>query len=82
MLTGRENLALVATLRHVTDAAATADAMLQRFALTEAGDRPASTYSGGMRRRLDIEYVEKQPALEEIFLALTARTTGPTEEAA
>ncbi len=77
MLTGRENLALVATLRHVTDAAATADAMLQRFALTEAGDRPASTYSGGMRRRLDIAM-----SLEEIFLALTARTTGPTEEAA
>lgn len=29
-----------------------------------------------------VEYVEKQPTLEEIFLALTARTTGPTEEAA
>ncbi|RMI13319.1 ABC transporter ATP-binding protein [Cellulomonas triticagri] len=54
VLTGRENLALVARLRHVPDPGAVADALLARFDLTEAGSRGAATYSGGMRRRLDI----------------------------
>lgn len=54
MLTGRENLALVARLRHLPDPGAVADRLLDRFFLTEAGARRASTYSGGMRRRLDI----------------------------
>jgi ABC-2 type transport system ATP-binding protein len=54
VLTGRENLALVGRLRHVADPAATADALLARFSLTDAGARRVSTYSGGMRRRLDI----------------------------
>ncbi|PWD51460.1 export ABC transporter ATP-binding protein [Serinibacter arcticus] len=54
ILTGRENLVLVARLRHLADPAPIADAMLARFDLVEAGARPASTYSGGMRRRLDI----------------------------
>lgn len=54
VLTGRENLVLVARLRHLKDPGAIADEMLDRFALTEAGNRAASTYSGGMRRRLDI----------------------------
>ncbi|WP_147795242.1 ABC transporter ATP-binding protein [Cellulomonas sp. Y8] len=54
MLTGRENLRLVARLRHLADPGAVADRLLDRFALTEAGGRRASTYSGGMRRRLDI----------------------------
>ncbi|KAM9866080.1 Daunorubicin/doxorubicin resistance ATP-binding protein DrrA [Leucobacter aridicollis] len=54
ILTGRENLALVARLRHLDHPAEIADAMLDRFSLTEAGDRRAGTYSGGMRRRLDI----------------------------
>ncbi|MDR6970535.1 ATP-binding cassette domain-containing protein [Leifsonia shinshuensis] len=54
VLTGRENLILVAKLRHLRDAGAVADRMLERFSLTEAGDRKAGTYSGGMRRRLDI----------------------------
>ncbi len=54
ILTGRENLVLVAKLRHLPDPGAIADALLQRFALTEAGGRRAGTYSGGMRRRLDI----------------------------
>lgn len=54
MLTGRENLRLVARLRHLPDPGAVADGLLDRFALTEAGGRRASTYSGGMRRRLDI----------------------------
>jgi ABC-2 type transport system ATP-binding protein len=54
VLTGHENLVLVGQLRHVADPHATADTMLARFGLTEAGDRRAATYSGGMRRRLDI----------------------------
>jgi ABC-2 type transport system ATP-binding protein len=53
-LTGRENLTLIADLRHVGDSAATAVDLLRRFGLEEAADRAASTYSGGMRRRLDI----------------------------
>ncbi|MGV1010362.1 MAG: ABC transporter ATP-binding protein [Dermatophilaceae bacterium] len=54
VLTGRENLVLVAKLRHLKDPGAIADELLARFSLTDAGDRRASTYSGGMRRRLDI----------------------------
>lgn len=54
VLTGRENLVLVARLRHLTEPRAIADELLARFALTEAGNRRAATYSGGMRRRLDI----------------------------
>ena len=54
VLTGRENLILVAKLRHLKRPAAIADELLARFSLTEAGKRKASTYSGGMRRRLDI----------------------------
>ncbi|HET9649887.1 MAG TPA: ABC transporter ATP-binding protein [Microlunatus sp.] len=54
VLTGRENLILVAKLRHLTNPAAIADDLLARFSLTDAGNRRASTYSGGMRRRLDI----------------------------
>jgi ABC-2 type transport system ATP-binding protein len=54
VLTGRENLVLVARLRHLKGPAAIADGLLRRFSLTEAGTRRAATYSGGMRRRLDI----------------------------
>ncbi|NYF11930.1 ABC-2 type transport system ATP-binding protein [Pseudoclavibacter sp. JAI123] len=54
VLTGRENLALVARLRHVARPNKVADALLERFSLTDAGGRRAATYSGGMRRRLDI----------------------------
>ncbi|WP_273654601.1 ABC transporter ATP-binding protein [Cellulomonas fimi] len=54
ILTGRENLVLVAKLRHLTDPGAVADDLLARFSLTDAGGRRAGTYSGGMRRRLDI----------------------------
>ncbi|MGX5682839.1 ABC transporter ATP-binding protein [Schumannella luteola] len=53
-LTGRENLELIARLRHQKDPGAIADALLERFSLTEAGSRTAATYSGGMQRRLDI----------------------------
>jgi ABC-2 type transport system ATP-binding protein len=54
ILTGRENLVLVARLRHQADPGAVADALLDRFSLAEAGGRRVATYSGGMRRRLDI----------------------------
>jgi ABC-2 type transport system ATP-binding protein len=54
VLTGRENLVLVAKLRHLKDPGAIADDLLARFSLTDAGNRKAATYSGGMRRRLDI----------------------------
>ncbi|MEF3403094.1 ABC transporter ATP-binding protein [Agromyces sp. CCNWLW203] len=54
VLTGRENLVLIAKLRHLKNPGAIADELLARFSLTEAGGRKAGTYSGGMRRRLDI----------------------------
>lgn len=53
-LTGRQNLRLFARLHRVRDTAGRAGDLLDRFGLTEAADRPASTYSGGMRRRLDL----------------------------
>ncbi len=54
ILTGRENLILIARLRRVSDAGRIADDLLTRFQLTDAADRRVATYSGGMRRRLDI----------------------------
>jgi ABC-2 type transport system ATP-binding protein len=54
ILSGRENLVLVAKLRHLKDAGTIADDLLERFALTDAAARKVSTYSAGMRRRLDI----------------------------
>ncbi|HET7013546.1 MAG TPA: ATP-binding cassette domain-containing protein [Streptosporangiaceae bacterium] len=54
ILTGRENLVLVARLRHLKGGGQIADELLARFQLTDAADRKVSTYSGGMRRRLDI----------------------------
>ena len=55
-LTGRENLLLMADLLHLgrPTGRRTADELLERFELTEAAGRPASTYSGGMKRRLDL----------------------------
>jgi ABC-2 type transport system ATP-binding protein len=54
ILTGRENLIMIARLRHLHDPRPVADDLLNRFGLTDAADRRVSTYSGGMRRRLDI----------------------------
>jgi len=54
ILTGRENLVLVARLRHLKDPGRIANDLLERFDLTEAASRKVTTYSGGMRRRLDI----------------------------
>ncbi len=54
ILTGRENLVLVARLRHLSEPGTIADGLLERFSLADAAARRVSTYSGGMRRRLDI----------------------------
>ena len=54
ILTGRENLIMIARLRHLKNPRQVADDLLKRFGLTDAADRRVSTYSGGMRRRLDI----------------------------
>ena len=54
ILTGRENLIMIAKLRHLKNPRQAADDLLSRFGLSDAADRRVSTYSGGMRRRLDI----------------------------
>jgi ABC-2 type transport system ATP-binding protein len=54
ILTGRENLILMARLRRVKDSGRVADDLLARFQLADAATRRVATYSGGMRRRLDI----------------------------
>ncbi|QEV17788.1 ATP-binding cassette domain-containing protein [Streptomyces alboniger] len=55
-LSGRENLYMIGRLLDLTrkEARSRADGLLERFSLTEAAARPAKTYSGGMRRRLDL----------------------------
>jgi ABC-2 type transport system ATP-binding protein len=66
-LTGRENLRLIGRLTHQPKDAVgpRADELLERFSLAEAADRPARTYSGGMRRRLDLAaaLVHRPPVL-------------------
>jgi ABC-2 type transport system ATP-binding protein len=54
ILTGRENLIMIAKLRHLKHPRQVADDLLTRFGLTDAANRRVSTYSGGMRRRLDL----------------------------
>ena len=56
ILTGRENLVMVGRLYHMSrgDAKARAQELLEQFSLTDAADRSVRTYSGGMRRRLDL----------------------------
>jgi ABC-2 type transport system ATP-binding protein len=78
ILSGRENLVLVAHLRHLKDPGTLADDLLERFSLTDAGARRVSTYSGGMRRRLDIA-MSLVGSPEVIFL--DEPTTGLDPEA-
>jgi len=67
VLTGRDNLRLIGELRHLRDTAVLSDALLGQFGLEHAANRRVSTYSGGMRRRLDIAMgIMGDPAL--IFL--------------
>ena len=54
ILTGRENLIMIARLRHLKNPQQVAADLLKQFGLTDAADRGVATYSGGMRRRLDI----------------------------
>jgi ABC-2 type transport system ATP-binding protein len=54
VLTGRENMVMIARLRHLKEPHQVVDGLLNRFGLNDAADRRVSTYSGGMRRRLDI----------------------------
>ncbi|MYS75963.1 ATP-binding cassette domain-containing protein, partial [Streptomyces sp. SID5926] len=56
LITGEENMLLMADLHHLPrrEGKRVAAELLERFDLTEAADKPASTYSGGMKRRLDI----------------------------
>ncbi|MDR1264130.1 MAG: ATP-binding cassette domain-containing protein [Propionibacteriaceae bacterium] len=54
VLTGLENLALMARLRHVARPRRVAAELVEQFGLAEAAAKPAATYSGGMKRRLDI----------------------------
>ena len=54
ILTGRENLVMIARLRHLKNPREVADNLLDRFGLTDAAKRRVSAYSGGMQRRLDV----------------------------
>jgi ABC-2 type transport system ATP-binding protein len=54
ILTGRENVIMIARLRHLKNPRQIAEDLLNRFGLKDAADRRVATYSGGMRRRLDI----------------------------
>ncbi|HHV08740.1 MAG TPA: ATP-binding cassette domain-containing protein [Clostridiales bacterium] len=54
IMTGRENLIMIAKLRHLKNSRQISDDLLRRFGLTEAAGRRVSVYSGGMRRRLDL----------------------------
>jgi ABC-2 type transport system ATP-binding protein len=54
MLTGRENLMMIARLRHLKNPVGITEELLKRFGLSDAAKRRASTYSGGMRRKLDL----------------------------
>ncbi|MEO0561220.1 MAG: ATP-binding cassette domain-containing protein [Chloroflexota bacterium] len=80
VLTGRENLMMVGQLYHMSrkQARARADELLEQFTLTDAGGRPVKTYSGGMRRRLDLaaSIVAKPPVLflDEPTTGLDPRT--------
>lgn len=54
ILTGRENLQMIAQLKHLKNSNHVADELIRRFDMSEAADRRVGTYSGGMKRRIDI----------------------------
>src|SRR5207237_7295399 len=81
-LTGRENLRLTGRLAQLptSEAKARADELLGRFSLLDAADRPVRTYSGGMRRRLDVaaSLVQRPPVvfLDEPTTGLDLQSRG------
>jgi len=54
ILTGRENLQMIAKLRHLKNHKQITEDLIHRFNMSEAADRRVATYSGGMKRRIDI----------------------------
>ncbi len=54
VLTGRENIQMIAKLRHLKNPKAIAEDLINRFGMAEKADKRVSTYSGGMKRRIDI----------------------------
>ena len=54
ILTGRENLKMIAKLRHLKNPNQVVDELINRFGMSEAADRRVGSYSGGMKRRIDI----------------------------
>ncbi|WP_026695385.1 ABC transporter ATP-binding protein [Peribacillus kribbensis] len=78
MLTGRENLKLIAKLRGVPKPSQVADSLLAKFSLTDAASRRADQYSGGMKRRLDLAMSLIGPPA---VLFLDEPTTGLDPEA-
>ena len=78
ILTGQENMIMIAKLRHLKNPRQVADELLTRFGLTDAANIRVSTYSGGMRRRLDLamSLVGKPP-----IIFLDEPTTGLDPEA-
>ena len=83
LLTGRENLVLMGRLFHLGKAAARerADALLAQFGLSDAADRAAGEYSGGMRRRLDLA-ASLIPAPPVLFLDEPTTGLDPTSREA
>ena len=82
ILTGRENLALMARLRHQKVAGRIADDLLARFQLSDAGGRRVATYSGGMRRRLDVWAAITDLARQGTTVLLTTQYLDEAEQLA
>ena len=79
VLTGRENLVLIGKLHHLKDHKQRIDELLHTFDLHEAADRPVHTYSGGMRRKLDLAMsLLGDPTV--LFLDEADNRSGPTEQ--
>src|SRR5215216_2669550 len=79
-LTGFENLEMVGRLYHLrrADARARATELLERFELSDAAKRPAKTYSGGMRRRLDLAAALVPRSRLSMWETIEARTAAGT----
>ena len=82
-LSGKENLLFIASLCHIPRASEKADALLARMGLEEAGRRLVKTYSGGMKRRLDISRRQSWEAIRQLSASGTTvfLTTQYLEEA-